>query len=338
MESRMKIAVIGAGNIGTAMAALLGGSGAEVTVTARGLRLEQIRAQGVALCDRGTWHRARPQAKQALEQVQDAVFFCVKAQALPQAVAENIAGIGPDTLVIPMVNGLPFWFFAGGAEVPFVDPEAILARHLDPQQVLGAVLLMTVRMEAGEALSSNTPTLSLGPAMGAHDRPAIARLARVLEAGGIRTDVTPTIRQKVLVKLLANITTNPLSALLGDHLATIGQTPELAALASAVADPFRAWARGLGYDLPDNHWLIDLIVDAGDFPTSMLQDARAGRALELDAIARAPMAMAEAAGHPNPALAAILAALDTHCTLPLSGSEAQIARHSLMNTISLERI
>ncbi|GAA4217538.1 2-dehydropantoate 2-reductase [Sagittula marina] len=316
----LKIAVVGAGNIGTAMAALLGGTDCDLTVVARGARAAQVAANGLRLDDRGTLHEAHPPVVERLETPQDAVFLCVKSHQLPQAVALNAGGIGPDTLIIPMVNGLPFWFFAGKGEVPFVDPEGTLARHLRPEQVLGAVLLMTVRMEGDLALSTNTPTLSLGPA--AVHPPGLVPLQDTLEQAGVRVDLASDIREKVLGKLLGNITTNPLSALLGCTLKTIGETPELGQLVCAVADPFRQWAAGQGVALPDNQWLLDLLIDAGDFPTSMLQDARAGRTLELDAIARAPLALAAQSGHPIPALKAILEAIDEADSLPLSPAKA----------------
>lgn len=331
----MKLAIIGAGNIGTAMAALLSGAGLDVTLVARGKRLDRIRREGVALNDRGTLHRAQVKAVERLTQPVDAVFVTVKSQDLGTAIAANAAGIGPETWVIPMVNGLPFWFFDQPAL--FTDPTGVLAR-LSPERVLGAVLLMTVQTGAdGVAVSTNTPTLSLGRAAGqAGD---LAPLTEALNTAGVRTDVTPDIRTKVLVKLLANVATNPLSALVGCPLAQIGRDDDLRAVAFGVADEFRAWAKAIGYDLPPNAWLGDLLLDAGDFETSMLQDARAGRTLELDAICRAPMALAE--DHtPMRGLAALLRALDAAPTLPLTGQTNPIITSLLSEfpNTQLERI
>lgn len=336
----MKIAIIGAGNIGTAMAALICGSDAQVTVVARGARLQAIARDGLALNDRGTRHDARPKATEALSEVQDAVFLCVKSQQLGAALDTNRAGIGPETLVIPMVNGLPFWFFLPDARpVPHTDPQGILARLLRPEQVLGAVLLMTVSMDAaGVAQSTNTPTLSLAPVAPGADGAKVDALIQTLNAGGVVTDLSEDIRAKVLVKLMANVTTNPLSALVDCTLEEIGQRDDLCALAFAVADEFRAWAKAdLGRDLPPNPWLRDLLLDAGPFSTSMLQDARAGRTLELDAIARAAMTLAEDQGQPMRCLAAIVHALDTAPSLPLSGDAAEAALSDLTPLTSLER-
>ncbi|MBE3639935.1 ketopantoate reductase family protein [Mangrovicoccus algicola] len=315
----MEIGIIGAGNVGTAMAALLGAHGARVTVTARGARLARIRAEGVHLDDRGTPHHAAIAALPRLDAPQDAVFLCVKAQDLPEAVAANAAGIGPGTLVVPMVNGLPFWFDPASAELGAVlDPGGLLRARLDPAQVLGAVLLMTIRRDAaGRATSTNTPTLSLAPVAGDTDPGRGAGLMAVLNAAGIRASAPDDIREAVLVKLLANIATNPLSALTGCSLAQIGRDPGLRAAAFAVAGEFRAWAAAAGYALPSDRWLGDLLLDAGDFPTSMLQDARAGRVLELGAICRAPMGLARGAGLAMPCLAAILARLEAAPALPL---------------------
>ncbi|MBB96059.1 MAG: hypothetical protein CML68_15890 [Rhodobacteraceae bacterium] len=335
----MKIAIVGAGNIGTAMAALFSSSGDAVTLVARGARLDTVARSGVCLDDRGTLHAGPVTAVPALGTPQDAVFLCVKAQDLGAAVAANAAGIGPDTLVIPMINGLPFWFFyREGREVPLADPDGLLAAHLRPEQVLGAVLLMTVQMEpSGRAVSTNTPTLSLASVVEGADMAAVARLIGALNGAGVRTDLSEDIHQKVLVKLLANIATNPLSALVGCNLAEIGRNKDLLRLSFALADEVRAWAvQDLGQALPDNDWLGALLLDAGDFPTSMLQDARAGRPLELDAIARAALTLAGPSR--MPLLAALVETLSRASNLPLAGVGAEAALSRLLPLTQPERI
>ncbi|MCA0043934.1 ketopantoate reductase family protein [Celeribacter litoreus] len=326
----LKIGVIGAGNIGTAMAALLSRSGAEVFLTARNERLRAVSDDGIRLNDRGDVIEVHPFASEVLPETMDAVFVCVKSQSLPTALLSNAEAIGPETLIIPMVNGMPFWFFATENEmgqIPYLDPKGDLAKLLRPSQILGAVLLMTVRMdESGQAISSNTPTLSIGTvATGAHAE-KIERLVATLEAGGVRTDLSDDIRQKVLVKLLANLTTNPLTALTGATLEAVGQTEMLREIATELADEFRSWAKDNGYDLPSNEWLVDLFIEAGDFPTSMLQDALAGRALELDAICRAPLELARRDGGDMPLLARLIADVETAARLPVSDVPAAIER------------
>ncbi|MBU2866046.1 ketopantoate reductase family protein [Pacificibacter marinus] len=333
MTTPYKIGVIGAGNIGTAMAALLSQSSAEVWLTARGARLSQISAQGVVLDERGSEIHATPKTAPQLREPMDALFVCVKSQSLAQAIALNKAAITPETLVVPMVNGLPFWFHAQADQMnamPLLDPDAELSRLLRPAQVLGAVLLMTVQMDVqGRATSSNTPTLSLGCVSSGADDANIEKLVSYLDASGVRTDITPAIREKVLVKLLANFTTNPLSALTGAMLDEIGTDAALRDIALALADEFRTWALGEGFELPTNAWLIDLLQDAGAFPTSMLQDALAGKPLELDAICRAPHALAAAKSQAMPMVARLLEALKTDQTLPLPKPQVEALIQSL---------
>ncbi|MDA9207714.1 NAD(P)-binding domain-containing protein [Octadecabacter sp.] len=320
MDTSYKIGVIGAGNIGTAMAALLSQSGADVWLTARGARLRQITQDGIRLDDRGTVVSARPKTADQLTQPMDALFVCVKSQSLSAAIQLNRAAITPDTLVIPMVNGLPFWFYADETslgDVPLLDPNGDLARLLKPQQVLGAVLLMTVQMDdGGQAKSSNTPTLNLGAVCDGVDHQKVDELIAVLNRSGVRTEFDPDVRQKVLVKLLANFATNPLTALTGAMLDELGHTPALRDITTALADEFRGWAKSEGYDLPPNTWLVDLLIDAGAFPTSMLQDALADKPLELDAICLAPLKLAQAKGTAMPTLNRLLDMLRHAAPLP----------------------
>lgn len=327
--------VIGAGNIGTAMAALLSQAEVQVTVAARGERLATLARDGVMLDDRGDLIGAPVTAVERITKAVDVLFLCVKAHDLSAAVAANCAAIGPETLVVPMINGLPFWFFYDQPTrpiVPHTDPDGILARALRPEQVLGAVLLMTVRMTpAGHAVSSNTPTLSLAPVAPGADMGRIEALVEALNASNMRADLLPDIRTKVMTKLLANTATNPLSALTGETLSRLGQSAASLPIVYALADEMRGWAKTLGYDLPSNEWLGDLLLDAGDFPTSMLQDARAGRRLELDAICAAPLALAEAAGMHMPVLASLTKLLQAapKSALPFTGSALLEAIHHL---------
>lgn len=340
-DPQFRAGLIGGGNIGTAMAALLSRGGVEVTLAARGARAAAVRADGVALDDRGTRIEARVDVAETLTRPVDALFLCVKAQGLAAAVAANLAAITPETLVIPMVNGMPFWFFAGPqgmGEVPYLDPKGDLARGVAPAQVLGAVLLMTVRMDAsGCAISSNTPTLSLGSVAEGADPARVERLIALLEAGGVRTDLCDDIRQKVLVKLLANLSTNPLTALTGATLREVGRDPALREVALMLAGEFRDWAAGRGYALPGDDWLVDLLIDAGEFPTSMLQDARAGRALELDAICRAPLELARRDGGDMPLLARLIAEIETAPRLPVAPAEVPDALSRLLTMTVFSR-
>lgn len=321
----MNIGVIGAGNIGTAMAALLSQSGAQVHLTARGKRGAEIAQRGVYLDDRGTVIHANPKISETLNTPMDAVFLCVKSQDLGAALQANRACLTPNTLIIPMVNGLPFWFFANETtlgHVPKMGLGPALAAMIRPEQVWGPVLLMTVRMdEHGRAISSNTPTLSLGPAVEGTDAGLFTALLDILERSGVAVKPVPDIRQSIMVKLLANFATNPLSALTGALLDDIGKDPQLRATAETLADEFRAWAGTHGYELPSNDWLVDLMLDAGPFPTSMLQDTWAGKPLELDAICRAPFALAQQAGVAMPLTQRMLALLDTAAKLPLAPAE-----------------
>ncbi len=338
----LRVGIVGAGSIGSAMAALLGRTTAEVVLVARGRRLEQVRRDGVMLDERGTEVSSRVITVQRLEAPVDVLVLCVKAQDIPKAIADNAAGIRPQTLVVPVSNGLPFWFFYERIppfEVPFADLDQLIAGYVRPEQIVGAVLLATIWMtESGKAVSSSAPTLSLAPVVDAADTKAVERLCALLREGGVRAKLAEDIRGTVLTKLLINIATNPLSALMGNNLAEIGQDGALLELAFTLANECRRWAATLGRALPSNLWFRNLLLSVGAFPTSMLQDARAGRPLELDAICRAPLALAEKAGVSMPLLSMLTKMLDQAPNLPLQDRDRQEALRQLIFDTDFERI
>lgn len=159
-----QIAIIGAGAIGSVLACRLQAAGTPVTLVARGARHDTIARDGLTLQDLDGSHHARPTLTRRLEAPVSAVFLCVKAAALEPAIRENIAGIGPETRVIPLVNGIPWWFFDDlGHAVDAIDPGGRLLNLIPFHQIVGAVTLMTAGFD-GEDLRSTIPhLLALGP-------------------------------------------------------------------------------------------------------------------------------------------------------------------------------
>ncbi len=183
--SPSQIAIIGAGAIGTALAARLAASGARVLVVARGARARQIAATGVVLKDRTGTHAARPEVCARLTAPVSVMFLCVKCGSLRAAVEENIAGLGPDTRVVPLVNGIPWWFY-GEARRPVaaVDPDGRLLDLVPLDQIVGAVTAMTAMFDDdGQTVRSTIPhKLVLGPIVPGGPRPV--DLAEALAAAG----------------------------------------------------------------------------------------------------------------------------------------------------------
>ena len=143
----MRIAIIGAGAIGGWLGARLAGAGNDVGVIARGATLAAIKTNGLILDESGRESRAHVTASDDPADLgpQDLVIIAVKGPAM-RAVAPAVAALlGPDTIVLPAMNGVPWWFFAGargplaGTALASVDPDGAIAR-LIPTSALSAAL------------------------------------------------------------------------------------------------------------------------------------------------------------------------------------------------------
>lgn len=326
------VLVAGAGAIGGTLAARLAAAGARVDLLARGRTLTALRADGLRLDDLdGHWHvpaaatdgpaaPLRVIASAAEARAPDLLLLASKSQDLAGLVAAAAPAIAAHTLVLPLVNGVPFWYFHGhggrfdGQPVRAVDPDGALLRALPMDRVLGAVVFVTAESDGPGRLRSQTPhLLMLGePDTTAHppaDGPS-ARLQRVcgwLQAAGIGCRALPQLRDKLWTKLIANLTSNPLSVLTGATLRRIYSEPALLDTVHAVMHEVMLTAAAYGARLEiDPIEFVRLGAGMGEFRTSMLQDVERGRPLELAAIGDAVVELAERYGLPVPATRRLL--------------------------------
>ena len=112
----MKICVIGGGGaIGGYLAVMLARAGNEVTVVARGATLAAIKERGLALIMDDQPEPLVAEVK-AVEKIRDAetpdvVILAVKAHQVEPIIDDLAAIMGPETILIPMQNGIPWWDF-----------------------------------------------------------------------------------------------------------------------------------------------------------------------------------------------------------------------------------
>jgi 2-dehydropantoate 2-reductase len=310
----MRIAIVGAGAIGGWLAARLAQTSADVSVLARGRTHEAIKHDGLVLTENGKTVVARIHASDGPESLgeQDLVIVAVKGHALA-GVAPAIARLlGPDTAVLPAMNGVGWWFSHGlggtldGMAMSAVDPDGAIARHIPPSRVIGcAVHASSSVAEPGLIAHTHGNRLIIGEP----DRSESARLARAadaLRAAGLDVTVSRRIQQDVWYKLWGNMTMNPISALtgatgdliLGDALVT-------KLILSVMAEAKEVGAR-IGCPIAESgEDRMAVTRRLGRFKTSMLQDVEAGRALEIDALLAAPREIAQKAGVATPHMDAL---------------------------------
>lgn len=310
----LRICIAGAGAIGGTLAVRLSAAGHQVSVLARGQTLQAIRERGLTLHDlHGTTH-ARPQASQRAEfGVQDVIFVCAKSQDMGALLPQIAPMVGEQTVVIPTNNGVPWWYFHreggrfDGQTVRAVDPDGALCRAVPLESLIGSVLFITAEVSApGEIRSVNPHLMVLGEPSGAMSE-RLLRVRAAVEAAGIEARATDRIRDKLWTKIIANISTNPLSVITQGTLEQLYGLPELREVVSQIMREtlLVAASHGARVDI-DPLTFVQLGEAMGAFRTSMLQDWERGRPLELAAIGDAVLEMAERYQLPMPVTRAMV--------------------------------
>ena len=315
------IMVAGAGAIGSVIAARLALADLQPTVLARGPTLEALQRDGLRLDDLSGAHHVRVTATDdaSTSGIQDLIFLCAKAAALPALMAQLRPAIGPNTTLVPGVNGIPWWYFQreGGrfdnAGVASVDPDAVLLSMVPPQQIVGAVLYMTAEITAPGCVRSDNPYLMV---LGETDHrltPRVQEISELLAAAGIGARASARIRDDVWSKVIGNLTSNPLSVVTGATLDAIYGAPELRDIVTGVLREATLVAASYGARInADPDAIFARGASLGAFRTSMLQDHLQGRPLELAAIGDAVVELAGRYDIPMPTTQ-ILLGLTRYC-------------------------
>jgi 2-dehydropantoate 2-reductase len=304
MSNSIKIAVVGAGAIGGWIAAKLAIAGEQVSVLARGGTLSLVRAEGLRLGEKGEEFVAKVDAAQHADAlgVQDVLIVAVKAPSLPALAPELAPLIGADTLIVPMLNGVPWWFVPGEPLLS-VDPDGGIARAFPLDRVIGCVVHASCsRAAPNRIIVNHADKLILGePRGGTSDR--IATLCALFERSGIRCEASDNVRRAMWYKLWGNATINPLSALTRATCDAILADPECRAWMLEGMAELAAIGAAIGCPISESgEDRMKVTARLGAFKTSMLQDVEAGRPIELEALLGAPREIARRHGIATPAL------------------------------------
>jgi 2-dehydropantoate 2-reductase len=314
----VKICIYGAGAIGGLLGARLARAGQEVSLIARGPHLEAIQSGGLRLRAGGVEEVLRLPATgdPATLGPQDVVIIALKAQAVA-AVAERLAALFHErTVVVPAVNGIPWWYFYrhggpyDGRRLAAVDPDGRQWDLIGPERVIGCVVYPAAEIrEPGVIEHLEGDRFSLGEPSG-EKSPRLTELAAALRDAGLKAPIKSRIRDEIWVKLWGNVSFNPISALTGATLETICGTPELRAVARAMMVEAEAVAAALGVELPiDVERRIDGAAAVGAHKTSMLQDLERGRPMEIDALVSSVQELSAMVGVATPTIDTVAALL-----------------------------
>jgi 2-dehydropantoate 2-reductase len=310
----MRILIYGAGAIGGYLGALLADGGMDVTLVARGAQYQALSSQGLAV----QWEGGRslrltvPTVKPGeVRGRYDLVFVTLKATQLAAAATEISASLTAQGSLVMIQNGLPWWYFERGnspqpdAPLSSLDPERALSRSFDLDRVVGAVIYKPVMTKApGQLFVPNAADneLIIGE-IDDRDSERCREIAAVMSAAGLPTQVTLDIRRQKWRKLMINLVWSPLCALTQSPSGAIAASPAGAELARTMMLEGLAVARSVGVELQFDP-AAELRRVAGNFTQqpSMLQDVRAGRPLEWEAILQSVIGIAASTGVAVPTL------------------------------------
>jgi len=315
----MKIAVVGAGAIGGYLGAKLARAGEDVTFIARNRNLEAINARGFRLIleDGTEEHAPTARAVQHMADAgpQDAVLLTLKAHQVKDVMPGLRELFGPQTMVVTMINGIPWWYFhkLGGAyegrRLDSVDPGGVIDQHIERERIVGSVVYPASELvEPGVVKVIEGNRFTLGELDGERSE-RIEALSQAMMRAGFKAPISRDIRSELWVKLWGNLSFNPISALTHATLEQICRFGPTRSLAAAMMREAQAVAEKLGVRFKIS--LEQRIAGAeavGAHKTSMLQDVEHGRALELEALVGSVVELGRITETPTPTIDAIYAA------------------------------
>jgi 2-dehydropantoate 2-reductase len=314
----MRIAVVGAGSIGGYLGVRLALAGEDVTFIARGANLQAIDAGGFRLIEEDGTERVarnvRAVQKTADAGPQDFVLLALKAQQVGALAADVPAMFGPDTAVVTLQNGIPWWYFHklggefDGRPVRSVDPDGSIAAAIPGDRIIGSVVYPACELIApGVVKVIEGNRFSLGEPDNSRSERA-QRISEALTRAGFKAPVSSDLRSEIWLKLWGNLTFNPVSALTHATLESICRFPATRSLAAEMMGEARSVAEKLGVRF---RITIDKRIAGaeavGAHKTSMLQDVEHGRALELDALLGSVLELARLTATPTPHCDAVYA-------------------------------
>ena len=312
----MRICVVGAGAIGGLTGAWFARTGHEVSLIARGAHLDALRKNGLTLIEQ---EKREVFALRASDEptdfgVQDAVFICLKTYSIAAMLPRLRTLVGPDTMVVPAINGLPWWYFyeEGGSldarPIDCLDPHGRMLSALDPKHILGCVVHGAAEVREPGVVKHTAGRLFI---IGEPDRTVSARaerLAAAMNGAGFEARLAPDIRVEIWTKLIGNLSYNPVAALALAHMNDINGNEALLGLIRALMEEAMRVAEAYGVRVPmtvDER--IDVAKQLAGAKISMHQDVEKRRPLETDAIVGAVVELARKAGIATPMIDAVYA-------------------------------
>ena len=305
----MRICIFGAGAVGSHFAVRLALSGHDVSCVMRGPHLDAVKARGLTLRVGDASFNAKVKASEdpATLGAQDFVISTLKATGVGSLATGMRPLLGDDTPVVFAQNGIPWWYDIGlpadhppPPDLGFLDPGGRLRAIVPKQRIIGGVIFSANEVVEPGVVANLSPERNMLLIGECDDRQSerITRLRATLEEASIASPPAARIREAIWSKLLTNMSMSILCLLTGQTARAVRDEPALRDVIPRLLDE----ANAVGQSCCPT---VKRVIRGGPAPEhkpSILQDYELGRAMEIDALVRAPAAFARAAGLPTPML------------------------------------
>ena len=317
----MNVCVFGAGAIGVLIGTRIARTGTPVSAIARGAVGAALRKHGLRLKSGDALVTApvRVAEDPAELGVQDLVIVAVKGPSLAGVAARIGPLLGPRTMVLTAMNGVPWWFFQGfggayaGTRIQAIDPDGRIEAAIPGGHVIGCVVHATCSVpERGLTQHGFGNQLIIGePVGGTSER--VSALAALLERAGFEAPVSACIQADIWYKLWGNMTMNPVTAITGATGDRVLDDPLVNRFCQTVMAEAAAIAAKIGCPIAQSGEDRNAITrKLGAFRTSMLQDVEAGRPVEIDVLLTAVREIGGKVGIATPNIDALLGLARLH--------------------------
>lgn len=287
----MRIAVFGAGAVGSYLGSRFAAAKADVHLIARGAHLRALREKGLTLISpegvisTPVWATDEPASIGSV----DIVLFCVKSYDTDDAVEQLPPLVGPDTAVISIQNG--------------IGNEAKIAAKIGEDHVLGAATYILSAIEAPGVVRSGPARIVIGELREGPPSERVKRIVELARAGGIDASATSDARrakwEKYVLLVAFSAVTAATQLTVGDIRASAAASGMLRAIMTEAWSIGRALGVPLPADLVERAYKLVLAQD-DDEGTSLRHDLLTGHRMELDALQGNLRRLGRETGIPTP--------------------------------------
>jgi 2-dehydropantoate 2-reductase len=303
----MRICIFGAGAVGSHLAVRLARAGNEVSCVMRGPHLAAVQQNGLTLRVGSDEFKASVKASDDPADLgpQDVVISTLKATGVAALATGAKPLLGDDTAIVFAQNGIPWWYDIGlpkdhpaTPDLSFLDPGGALRAAIPKERIVGGVIFSSNEVIAPGVVENLSPERNMLLIGECDDREGerIARLRSVLEAAQFASAAVAQIRETIWSKLLTNMSMSIMCLLTGQTARAVRNEPLLKDVIPPLLDEANAIAQSACPDVKR----VSRTGPAPNHKPSILQDFELGRAMEIDALVRAPAAFARQSGLTTP--------------------------------------